>query len=94
MTDTLYDQDFVVWTERQASALRDAAREGSNLPLDWANLAEEIEDLGKEQRNKVRSLTFQVLVHILKPGCSPAADPKMGWAGELDGFRRQGLAGS
>ncbi len=89
MTDTLYDQDFVVWTERQASALREAAREGSNLPLDWANLAEEIEDLGKEQRNTVRSLAFQILVHVLKLGCSPASEPGAGWVRGLNGFRRQ-----
>ena len=39
-SDTLYDEDFVVWTERQAENLRHSAREGSNLPLDWENLAE------------------------------------------------------
>ena len=34
-TDSLYEQDFVTWTERQAEALRAAARHGSNLPIDW-----------------------------------------------------------
>ena len=48
----LYDQDFVRWTEEQAAALRraksllPAATGGSNLLLDWENLAEEIESLG------------------------------------------------
>lgn len=41
-TDTLYENDFFAWTEQQAEVLRRAAREGSNLPLDWENLAEEI----------------------------------------------------
>jgi len=37
--NNLYDEDFVRWTEEQAAALRQA--KGSNLPLDWENLAEE-----------------------------------------------------
>ena len=37
---SLYDRDFVLWTEEQAAALRRA--KGSNLPLDWENLAEEM----------------------------------------------------
>ena len=45
----LYDQDFLRWTEQQATALRRAAKD-SNLPLDWENLAEEIESLGKSHR--------------------------------------------
>ena len=44
---TLYDQDFVTWAEQQAEALRAAGRGTTNQPLDWENLAEEIEDLPK-----------------------------------------------
>ncbi len=49
MTDlkTLYEEDTVAWSEQQAAALRAAARGGSNQPLDWENLAEEIEELGQ-----------------------------------------------
>jgi hypothetical protein len=36
----LYEEDFVRWTEQQSSALRDAARVDTNLPLDWENLAD------------------------------------------------------
>ena len=89
MIDTVYDEDFVVWTERQAGALRRAAIEGSNLPIDWDHLAEEIEDLGREARHRVETLLFQTLVHLLKLACSPASDPRAGWLGEVDEFRRQ-----
>ena len=43
-----YDDDFVHWTERQASLLRRrAAGELANdVELDWLNLAEEIESVG------------------------------------------------
>src|SRR6516165_3803038 len=53
--DALYDRDFVLWTEEQAAALRRG--KGSNLPLDWENLAEEIESLGKSDR---RALSLQI----------------------------------
>jgi hypothetical protein len=50
---TVYDQDFVLWTKEQAAALRHS--KGSNLPLDWENLAEEIESLGISQRTRLNS---------------------------------------
>ena len=49
----LYDRDFFLWTQEQAAALR-AVRK-SNLPLDWDNLAEEIESLGRSQRTELRA---------------------------------------
>ena len=43
----LYEEDFVRWTEQQSRALREAAGVGTNLPLDWENLAEEGRELGR-----------------------------------------------
>ena len=57
----LYDRDFVLWTEEQAAALRRA--KGSNLPLDWENLAEEIESLGKSDRRALSSQIRRILHH-------------------------------
>jgi DNA polymerase III delta prime subunit len=71
--DTLYDEDFVVWTERQAEILRRLAREGSNLPLDWDNLAEEVESLGKSDRREVESYLERILEHLIKLRYSPSA---------------------
>jgi hypothetical protein len=51
--DHSYDTDLVLWAEGQASALRDAARAGVNLPIDWLNVAEEIEALGKSQAREL-----------------------------------------
>ncbi len=73
----LYDRDFVLWTEEQAAALRRA--KDSNLPLDWANLAEEIESLGKSDRRALRSQITRVLRHLLKLEVSTAAGPRAGW---------------
>ena len=73
----LYDRDFVLWTEEQAAALRRA--KGSNLPLDWENLAEEIESLGKSDRRELRSQVTRILRHFLKLAVSPTPEPREGW---------------
>jgi Domain of unknown function DUF29 len=43
----LYERDFVAWTEEQAARIRAAAGTQLNLPIDWENVAEEIESLGR-----------------------------------------------
>ena len=73
----LYGEDFVRWTEEQAAALRRA--KDSTLPLDWENLAEEIESLGKSDRRELRSQITRILRHLLKLEASPAAEPRAGW---------------
>ena len=76
-TNGLHDQDFLLWTEEQATALRRAA--GSNLPLDCENLAEELESLGASQRAELNSQVRRVLRHLFKLEASPAVDPRAGW---------------
>ena len=75
----LYTEDFVRWTEQQAGALREAAGAGTNLALDWENLAEEIESLGRSQRHELRSRIAAIIEHLLKLEHSPALDPRRGW---------------
>ena len=77
---SLYDQDFVAWSKQQAEALRTAARIGSNQSLDWENLAEEIEDLGKSARRELQSQIRRIVRHLLKLQNSPAKEPRRGWA--------------
>jgi hypothetical protein len=81
MTDlkTLYEEDTVAWAENQAAALRSAARGRSNQALDWENLAEEIEDLGKSLRVALRSQITRIIHHLIKIEFSPAIDPQAGW---------------
>lgn len=87
--ETLYEIDFVAWTEQQAEALRRAARDRANAPLDWENLAEEIESLGRSDRREAESHVENIVAHLLKLGCSPADWPRAKWKRETDGFRRQ-----
>ena len=85
----LYDQDFFLWTEEQAAALRRA--KSSNLPLDWENLAEEIESLGKSDRRELTSQIRRILRHLLKLEASPATRPHAGWRSTIIDARGRGL---
>lgn len=86
---SLYKQDFVAWTREQASALRAAARGGSNQNLDWENLAEEIESLGISQRRELKSQIRRIVEHLLKLESSRALDPRNGWIESVDDARAE-----
>ncbi|MBI5164930.1 MAG: DUF29 domain-containing protein [Magnetospirillum sp.] len=84
MPAPLHDADFFRWTEEQAAALRSMPR--SNV-LDSDNLAEEIEDMGRAELNKVASLLTQVLTHLLKLAIDPAAPAREHWVDEILAFQ-------
>ena len=75
----LYQQDVYLWSREQAAALRKAADVGSNLPVDWEHVAEEIESVGTSERGALRSHIRRVLEHLMKLQASAAADPRGGW---------------
>ena len=83
----LYDDDFYAWTQLQARELKRFAETRPNLALDLPHLAEEIRDLGKEQRNALRSWVRQILVPFLLLEHSRAHDPRAGWLSEIDAAR-------
>jgi hypothetical protein len=84
----LYEQDFYAWTQAQAKELRRFARARPNLPLDLAHIAEEIADLGRNQRDSLRSWTANVIEHLLLLQYSPAWGPRAGWIAEIVTWRR------
>ena len=61
MSDTLYDTDVLSWSEQQAELLRRAARGERVNGLDWPNLIEEIEAVGRSEVRAVVSLLEQAL---------------------------------
>jgi hypothetical protein len=85
----LYDDDIVLWSERQAELLRRrAAGELVNeAELDWPNIAEEIESVGSEQRHAVQSLLRQAIVHMLKAEAWPESRDAPTWRADAIGFR-------
>src|SRR3954468_5676892 len=78
-TDRRYDGDLALWAEDQARALRSAAQARINLPIDWENVAEEIESLGKSQGRELASRIGTIMVHLMKLQASPATEPRAGW---------------
>ena len=75
-----YDTDTVLWSERQADLLRRlAAGERVNDQVDWENVAEEIDSLGRSQRTALASHVGVVLEHLMKLEASPAIEPRRGW---------------
>ena len=87
--ERLYEDDFYAWTRLQAKELRRFARLRPNLPLDLAHIAEEVADLGAEQRKRLRSRTRRIIEHQLLLDHSPARDPRRGWINEVVTFRRE-----
>jgi hypothetical protein len=85
----LYDKDFVIWSKEQAEALRAEARAGSNQKLDWENLAEEIESLGKSQLHALKSQVRRIIEHLMKLEYSTAADPRGGWFESISDARSE-----
>lgn len=63
-----YDTDFYSWTQDQAAKLRRAAASRVNLPepVDFLNIAEEIESLGASQLRELYSRYVVLLAHLLK----------------------------
>ncbi len=75
-----YDTDTVLWSERQADLLRRlAAGAQVNKQVDWENVAEEIDSVGKAQRIALASHVRVVLEHLMKLEASPAIEPRRGW---------------
>ena len=72
-----YDEDFYAWTQYQARVLR-SLRTSDNR-LDREHVAEEIEDLGKSERDAVRSQIRRIIEHLLKLDYSPAQEPRLDW---------------
>ncbi len=58
----LYDRDFNLWIEQIAISIQD--RDINNM--DWDNLLEEIEDMGKSEKRSLESYLERLIEHILK----------------------------
>lgn len=80
----LYDNDILLWSERQGELLRRrAAGELVNeAELDWPNIAEEIESVGRSQLSAVRSHILQAFLHDLKAQAWPLARDVPHWRSE------------
>ena len=72
MQKTLYDKDYYLWLEETVKLLR----ERRLTEIDINNLIEEIEDLGRSEKNAVKS-NFKILIcYLLKYKYQPSKRSK------------------
>jgi hypothetical protein len=85
----LYDDDILLWSEQQAELLRRRAASElvNDAELDWPNIAEEIESVGRSELHTVESLLVQALQHKLKAEVWPLSPEALLWRGEARRFR-------
>jgi hypothetical protein len=70
----LYEDDFYAWTRTMAIA---------DNRFDRENVAEEIEDLGRSERDAVRNQIRRIIEHLLKLRHSPAQPPHFDWMASI-----------
>ncbi len=81
---TQYETDYLKWIETTLEKLR--SRDYASV--DWENLIEEIEDMGRSERRSLKSNLIVVLVHLLKWQFQP--DRRSGsWEGSIIEHRRR-----
>ncbi|AFZ36666.1 protein of unknown function DUF29 [Stanieria cyanosphaera PCC 7437] len=82
-----YNQDYAAWLEMTAILLK----QKMFASIDWDNLIEEIEDLGKSQKRAVESLLVRLLEHLLKLQYWQEEKDRCGnhWKSEIVNFRYQ-----
>jgi hypothetical protein len=92
MPTATYDKDFTAWSLAQAQLLRDRQFD----QVDWANLIEEVEGLGRSERQVIASYLTVLFTHLLKWKDQPSgrqytdADVPCGsWIGSITNSRRR-----
>lgn len=58
----LYEEDFYLWIETTAKQLKT----GNLAEVDFANLIEEIESMGRSEKRALKSNLIVILMHLLK----------------------------
>ena len=83
-TATLYEKDFCLWLETTVKLLR----ERNFQALDYDNLIEEIEAMGRSERNALESNLIVVLMHLLKYKYQPQKRSRS-WLSSIFEHRRR-----
>lgn len=83
----LYDRDFNLWIEKSIAAIKNK----DFASIDWDNLLNEIEDMGKSQKRALESYTRRLIQHILKLLYWEAERERNAkhWKIEIRNFRRE-----
>ncbi len=82
----LYEHDIATWSEQQSTLLRLLASGEQVNGIDWENVAEEIESVGRSEVKSVESLLNMALIHALKLAYWPDHPAADAWRGEVLNF--------
>ncbi|MGB5633387.1 MAG: DUF29 domain-containing protein [Waterburya sp.] len=85
MTKVKYEEDYYLWTQTMVEKLKNQ----DYSTVDWDNLIEEIDDMGKSQKRAVESLLLRLTEHLLKLKYWQAEKKrnKKHWQSEVVNFR-------
>lgn len=83
---SLYETDILAWSGQQAALLRRLARGERVNGVDWENVIEEVESVGRSELKSVRSLLLQALLHGLKVAAWPGNEAARHWLVEAATF--------
>jgi hypothetical protein len=83
----LYDRDFYLWIQTTTQLLKERRWEN----IDWENLIEEIESMGRSERKKLKNRLIITIEHLLNLRYWKAekAYNARGWRGTIVEQRRQ-----
>lgn len=73
--DDAYETDAFAWAMQQGARLR--ARQFAGV--DWDNVAEEIETMGRSERSEIESRLDVIIEHLIKLAVSRDVGPRAGW---------------
>ncbi len=84
---TLYESNYLQWLEETIKCLKNRQL----ADVDYENLIEELEDLAKNEKRRVRSLLEQIIRHLLLYQYWDLEKPRNAnhWAAEIISFRNQ-----
>ncbi len=82
----LYETDILLWSEQQAEALRHLRHGERSNTLDWDNLIDEVEAVGRSELQAVKSLLRRALEHLLKAAGWPESQDARHWLVEAASF--------
>ncbi|NDK97859.1 DUF29 domain-containing protein [Photorhabdus bodei] len=84
MNHTRYETDVVAWANEQAALLR----AGKLSEIDIANIAEDIEDVGKSEQRELASRMAVLIAHLLKWKYQPS-DRGTSWERTIKAQRKE-----
>ena len=84
ITKALYETDYLQWLDATAAAIK----QGNLDAVDWDNLLEEIEDMGRRERKSFKSNLIILLIHLLKWQYQPQQRSNS-WKGSIVEHRRR-----